>query len=111
MLHNAIFLATCLATLEKGIHCRLQETCGTLQPRAAICNGFKKSLQSLGKVEPISIACVTRSNFLCNLCCNGVARQLEGILQCVTYPLCSLSYNSLGLATITQKRARYYLLQ
>ena len=51
VLHNVIFLATCLATLGKIIHFRLQETYFTLQSWAATCNGFKKSLQSLQEVE------------------------------------------------------------
>ena len=43
-LHNAIFHATCLTMLEKEIHCKLQKTCYTLQPRAATCNVSRKVL-------------------------------------------------------------------
>ena len=41
MLHDEIFLETCLATVEKEIHCKLQKTRYTLQSRAATCNRFK----------------------------------------------------------------------
>ena len=83
VLHDTISLATCLATLEKEIHCKLQETCCTLRSQATTYNGFKTSLQSLQKVEPRSTAIVTRYNVLCNLCCNGIARQVAGMLQYV----------------------------
>ena len=42
MLHGATVLATCLATLEKEIHHKLQRTCHTLQSRTVSCNGFEK---------------------------------------------------------------------
>ena len=42
VLHEAIFLATCLATL-KQIHCKLQETCYSQQSWVATCNGLKKN--------------------------------------------------------------------
>ena len=38
--------------------------------------------------------------FFCDLCCNGVARQAAVRFQLVTCPLCNLSRNSLGIATI-----------
>ena len=38
---------TCLAKLEKEIHCKLQQICYTLQSQAATCNGVKKSLSCL----------------------------------------------------------------
>ena len=41
MLHDAIFLVTCLATSKQEIHCKLQNSCYTLQSRAATCNGLK----------------------------------------------------------------------
>ena len=41
MLCDGIFIATCLATLEKEIHCELQKICYTLQHQAATCNGLK----------------------------------------------------------------------
>ena len=43
VLHDAILLATCLATLEKEIHCKLQETCYMLQSQAATYIGLKIS--------------------------------------------------------------------
>ena len=36
---------------EKKIHCKSQQTRYTLQSRATICNGFRKSPQPLQKVE------------------------------------------------------------
>ena len=58
VLHDAIFLATCLAMLEREIHCKMQKTCYTLQSRAATCNLFKtNSMQSLQKVEPSFTLC------------------------------------------------------
>ena len=39
--HSTIFHATCLATLEKEINCKFQESCYTLQSGAATCNCFK----------------------------------------------------------------------
>ena len=89
-LHDEIFFATCLAMSEQEIHCKLHETYHMLQPqavtnnginnmlqsKAASCNGFKKSPQSLQKVRPSSAASATQCNFLCNLCCNGIARQV-----------------------------------
>ena len=65
VLHGAIFFATCLATLEKKVHCKLQETCY-----------MQKSLESLQELQSSSTAGVTWCNFLCNLCCNGVARKV-----------------------------------
>ena len=44
VLHDTIFLATCPPTVEKEIHCKLQKTCYTLQPRAATCYDFRKIL-------------------------------------------------------------------
>ena len=57
VLHHAIFLENCLATLEKDISCKLQKTCYTLQSRAASCNELKKfhAIKSLQKGEPSSI--------------------------------------------------------
>ena len=58
MLHNAIFLATCLTMLEKEIYWRLQKTCYTLQLPTETCNLFKtNSMQSLQKVNPSSAVC------------------------------------------------------
>ena len=59
MLHKTIFCSTCLATLEKKSIASSRETCVTSKYKAATCNGFKKSPQSLQKVEPISTASVT----------------------------------------------------
>ena len=53
-----------------------------LQSRAATCNGFETSLQSLHEVKSSSIA--------------GVAM---GRLQRVICPLCNLSHNYFMLAT------------
>ena len=80
VLHDAIFLATCLATLEKEIHCKLQKTCYTLQSRAATFNLFRiSSMQSLQKVKP--------SSTLCNCCkpkkCEAICK--EGMLHAATY--------------------------
>ena len=72
VLHNAIFLTTCLRTLEKG-------TRYTFQFCAATCSGLKTSLQSLQKIKRNSTANVTRCNFLCNL-----AMALQDKLQHVT---------------------------
>ena len=52
---------------EKVIHYKLQETYYTLQSRAATCNGFKKSLQSLQKVEQSSTVSVMYGTIFCNL--------------------------------------------
>ena len=59
VLHEVVFVATsrCLTTLEKEIHCKLRKTCYPSQLRAATCNGFKISMQSLKKVEPNSTLC------------------------------------------------------
>ena len=55
MLRSAIFLGTCLATLEKEIHCMLKKT---LQSRAVTCNAVsKQSMQLFQKVQPISTWC------------------------------------------------------
>ena len=48
-----------------------------LQPQAATCNGFIKSLQSLQKVEPSSTASLTQNNFFTNC----VAMALRDKLQ------------------------------
>ena len=61
------------------------------------CNGFKESLQSLHKVESSSTAGITGCNFLCNLCCNGVARKLHVGLACNTLSLQLVSQLFLGL--------------
>ena len=100
VLQDAIFLATCLATLQKEIHCKLQETCYTLQSLVTTCYGFKKSLQSLQKVEPSFTASVTQRNFFATC----VAMALTDKLQRVICPLSNLSGNWFGLATISQSR-------
>ena len=41
VLQSMMFLATCLATVEKEINCKLSKSCNTLQSQAATCNGFK----------------------------------------------------------------------
>ena len=81
-----------------------------LQSQAAICNGFKKSLQSSRKADPSSTTSATRCNFLCNLCGNGDARQVTDRLQRVTYPVCNLYRNFLGLATIAPGKRSSVLL-
>ena len=65
--HDAIFRATCLATLEEVILCKFHETVYTLQSRSATCNVFKQSVHSLQNVEPSSTASISRCNFPCNL--------------------------------------------
>ena len=110
MLHCAIFLANCFATMKK-IHCKLQETCYTLESWAAICNGFKASLQSLQEVELGSIVSDTWYNFLCYLYYNKrVARKVSAGLQCVTFALCNLFHNFFGFEMIAQSRAYFYLI-
>ena len=52
----------------------------------------------------VSKASVTRYNFSCNLCRNGVVRQVVGRLQRVTCPLCNLSLSFLRLATVAQNQ-------
>ena len=83
----------------------------TFQSPALTSIGFKKSLQSLQEVETSSAASITQCNFACNLRCIGVARQVAGRLQHVTYPLYNLSHNFFGLATIAQSGAWFYFLQ
>ena len=51
---------------KKG-HCKLQETCYTLQSWATICNGFKKSLQSLQELQSSSTAGVTQLVFFATM--------------------------------------------
>ena len=68
-----------------------------LQPGAATCNGFAKCLQSLQEVESSSIPSVTRYNFLFNLCCNGVVKQIAGTLRRVICPLATCLATFLGL--------------
>ena len=57
MLHDVVFLATCLATLEKEIHCKWQKTCYKVQSPAATCKFKTNSMQSLQKVEPSCTLC------------------------------------------------------
>ena len=95
----------------KKNHCKLQETCYTLQSWTAASYIFKKSLQSLQEAESSSAASVRRCIFLCNLCCNGVARKVAGRLQRATFSRCNLSCNFFRLAAIAQSRARFYFLQ
>ena len=54
---------------------------------------------------------VTRCNFSCNLFRNGVARQVAGRLQRVTFPLCNLACYFFGLATIEHScyRVQFFL--
>ena len=73
----------------------------TLQSRVATCNGPKKSLQSLQKVEPSSAAIVRQYNFLAGGC-SSVERQVAGRLQRVTHSLSNLSPDFFELATTTK---------
>ena len=57
VLQDAVFLATCLATLEREVHCKLQKKVYTLQSRAATCSGFNKSMKSFQEVGPSSAWC------------------------------------------------------
>ena len=100
VLHDAIFLATCLATLEKEIHCKLQKICYTLQFRAATqcCGSKKKSAQSLQKVEP--------SSTLCNLCKPKNARQ---VAKMAGYMLATKFEKKISPCN-TSCRARLYFL-
>ena len=67
----------------------------------------EKSLQPLQKVESSSTASFTMCDFLCNLCCIGVARQVAGRLPSVTCPLGNLSHSFSELATIAKSKAWY----
>ena len=40
VLHDVIFLITCLATMKKPIHCTLQQTCYTLQSGLQLAGDF-----------------------------------------------------------------------
>ena len=73
------FLGNLCSSFGKKIHCKLQETCCSLHSRAATCNGFKKSLQSLQKVEP-TLQC----NFLGNLCSNSGKKSIASCKRHVT---------------------------
>ena len=55
MLYDAISVSTCLATLGK-IHCKLQETCYTLQCWVPTWNASETSLELLQEVESSSTA-------------------------------------------------------
>ena len=70
VLHSAICFVTCLATIEKEIHCKLQRSCYTLQCGAAACNDFKQSMQTLQSVEQSSLY------FVQSLQAQKVARQV-----------------------------------
>ena len=77
------------------------KVCYTLQCRDATCNGLKtrcnlglqvamisKNLcnRQLKTVEPSAKTSVAWLNYLCNLCCNGVARQVAGRSHRATCP-------------------------
>ena len=114
MLHGTISFANCLATLEKEIHCKLQETYYTLQSRAATCNGFKKSQQSLQKVERSSAASVTRCNFLCKLSRNIGKRnplQVARDILHVAISGCNLQWFQKIHAVVTESRTDLYIVQ
>ena len=93
VLHDAIFLTTCLATLEKEIHCMLQKACYTLQSCAATCNGFKNMLQlrastCSGFKNTLQLRASTCSGFKNTLqlrasTCNGFKNTLQ--LRASTY--------------------------
>ena len=63
-LHDAICLATCIATFIKAIHSKLQQTYYRVQSRTATSsnckNPSKNSLQSFQKVEQSSTLCYRR---------------------------------------------------
>ena len=89
VLNDAIFLATCLASLQKEIHYKLQETCCTLQSRVPPCNGSKKSLPSLRKVEP--------SSTFYNRCKpKNVARKVAKRACYALQSTCNLSCSTIG---------------
>ena len=67
-----------------------------VKPSSTAAPGLKRSLQSLKKVKPSSTASVYMVQFSFLLCCNGVARQVAGILQYVTCPLFNLFRNFLS---------------
>ena len=103
------FLANCLAVLKQESIAIVSKN--MLQFENATCSGFKKPLQSWRKTEPSSTADVTRCNFLCNLCYNGVARQVAGGLQHVTCSLCYLSGNFWGLQQLEKVELGFTFLQ
>ena len=66
-----------------------------------LCNCCKKR-------QPSSTVSVAPCNFLCKVCCNGVAKQVAGGLHHLTCPLCNLSRNFFGLEMIAQSRTGLY---
>ena len=88
-LHD-IFFATCLETLEKEIHCKLQKTCYMLQCQAATCNSFKTYVQSLQEVEPSSTVSVTGYNFLHDIFLATCLETLEKEIHCKLQKTCHM---------------------
>ena len=73
------------------------------ESRAATCNGLKKSVQSLQRIERSSTASATQRKIFCNL-------QVADKLQRVTCPLCNFSRNFFTLTTTAQSRIRFDFL-
>ena len=90
VLDDAIFLAACLATWEKYIHCKLQKSCHMWQSQAVTYNSFKTihaSLQIVERSSTLWSRCKTekvarqiakrtcyRLQITCNLSCNTSLR-------------------------------------
>ena len=108
VLHDEIFLETCLAMLEREIHCKLQMTCETLQPLAATCNVqknilamvaksrtnlyFVQSLQAQKDAKKFAKRTCYTLQPTCNLSCNAIQHKLQRNLHLVTpaVELCSI---------------------
>ena len=95
-----------VAMSSRNLQC-FQKTCYSLRQQLEM---VYKALQSSQKLELSSTANVTECKSLCNLCCNGVVRDVARWLQHVTYPLSYLSDSIFRLAMIAQSRAWFCIL-
>ena len=107
MLNNAFFFASCLATLEKESHCKLQQTCYMLKSQTSTCNDLKKVIAHVAKsrtqlsfLQLLQAQKIARqvSEKTCytlqsthNLSSNAIATQIaRGVVSCDTRLICAI---------------------
>ena len=81
------FIASCLRHVTR---------CSVFRKHVTVSSWYLQWFQKISAIVEESRT-ELHSNFLCNLCGNGVARQVSGRLQCIQCPLCNLSRNFMDL--------------
>ena len=100
VLHGAIFIATCVATLERTVHCKLLQTFCTVHSVGLQLAVASKNLCNCCKCRP-------KLYFVQSLQGQKVARQVAERVCYTLQPTCNLSRNAIA-AQVARKIVSCY---